>query len=79
MVQQGMHAISQSIDPATGGMVQANWQINGYQLQFSWAAATGNNGYGQGTVSADYNMITYEYFDQVTGLQGYGQMQRIGQ
>jgi len=78
MVQQGMHAVSQSIDPGTGALVQANWQINGYQVQFSWAAATGNNGYGQGTVSADYNTITYDYFDQVTGLQGYGQMQRTG-
>jgi len=78
MVQQGNYGVSQSIDPGTGALVQANWQIDGYQVQFTWAAATGNNGYGSGTISTDYNTITYNYFDQVTGLQGYGQMQRTG-
>lgn len=78
MVQQGNYGVSQSIDPGSGALVQANWQINGYQVQFSWAAATGNNGYGSGTISTDYNTITYNYVDQVTGLQSYGQMQRAG-
>ncbi len=79
MVQNGMYAVSQFIDPGSGALVQANWQFSGRNFEFTWASAAGNNGYGRGVVSADYNSIQYEWIDYVTGLQNAGRLRRSGQ
>lgn len=76
IVHNGMYAVSQFVDPASGVMIQANWQFSGRNFEFTWASGAGNNGYGRGTVAADYNSIQYEYIDYVTGLQDSGRLRR---
>lgn len=74
--QNGATAMSRSIDPATGVLIEAAWQIDGKQVQFTWASAAGNNGYGSGTISSDYNTIRYQYYDYITGIQDAGRLNR---
>jgi len=76
MVHNGLYAVSQFVDPGSGALVQANWQFSGRNFEFTWASAAGNNGYGRGVVSADYNSIQYEWIDYVTGLQNAGRLRR---
>jgi len=79
IVQNGMYAVSQFVDPSSGVLVQANWQFKGLNFEFTWSSAAGNNGYGRGTVSSDYNSMQYEYIDYVTGLKDGGRLRRASQ
>ena len=76
IVHNGMYAASQFVDPGSGALVQANWQFSGRNFKFTWRSTAGNNGYGQGVVSADYNSIQYEWIDYVTGMQNAGRLRR---
>ena len=78
-VQTGTTAVSRGIDPETGALVQANWQLNDRKAEFNWMAATGNRGYGRGVISTDHNSIRYEYVDTVTGERGTGLLTRASQ
>lgn len=76
IVQTGTTAVSQAVDPATGILIQANWRLNGRNVEFNWFAVSGNRGYGRGVISSDYNSIQYEAVDYVTGMQDTGRLTR---
>ncbi len=79
IVQTGATAFSQGIDPASGVLIQANWRLSGRQCEFTWSAASGNQGYGKGIISADYKVINYEFIDYTTGIQDTGRLVRTAQ
>ncbi len=79
ILQTGTTAFSQAIDPSSGVLIQASWVLNGRQCEFTWRAASGNQGYGQGLISTDYKTINYEFVDYTTGIQNTGRLVRAGQ
>jgi hypothetical protein len=76
IVQTGATAVSQAIDPATGILFEANWRLNGRNVEFNWVASSGNYGYGSGVISPDYSSIQYQAVDAMTGMQDTGRLTR---
>lgn len=76
IVQTGATAVSKAIDPATGILISASWRLNGRNFEFEWIAASGNQGYGWGVISQDYNSIQYEAIDYVSGIKDSGRLVR---
>ena len=75
--QQGNQLVSQAYDPVNGMTINAVWQLQGNRVAFNWASNLGNQGVGEGTVSADGNTIDYRYMDQYSGEQGYSRLFRV--
>ncbi len=75
--QQGSQLVSQAYDPVNGMTINAVWQLQGNRVAFNWASNLGNQGVGEGTVSADGNTIDYRYVDHYSGEQGYSRLFRV--
>ena len=75
--RQGNNLISQAYDPLNGMVINAVWQVQGRRVAFNWASNMGNQGVGEGTVSADGNTIDYRYVDHFSGEQGYSRLFRV--
>lgn len=73
---QGNEVVSQAYNPLTGLAVNSVWQVDGRRIAFNWVSNAGNQGYGDGTISADGAIVDYRYVDNVTGEQGYGRLFR---
>lgn len=76
---QGQEVVSQAYDPLTGLAVNAVWRISGRNVFFNWASNAGNQGTGEGTISADGAIVNYRYVDNVTGERDTGQLKRVTQ
>ena len=75
--RQGNNLVSQAYNPVDGMVIQAVWQVQGRKVAFNWATNMGNQGVGEGTVSADGNTIDYRYVDHYSGEQGYSRLFRV--
>ena len=75
--RQGGNLVSQAYNPLDGMMINAVWQVQGRRVAFQWASNMGNQGVGEGTVSADGNTIDYRYVDHYSGEQGYSRLFRV--
>jgi len=75
--RQGNNLVSQAYNPLDGMVINAVWQVQGRRVAFNWASNMGNQGVGEGTVSADGNTIDYRYVDRYSGEQGYSRLFRV--
>jgi len=75
--RQGNNWVSQAFNPLDGMVINAVWQVQGRRLAFNWASNMGNQGVGEGTLSADGNTIDYRYVDHYSGEKGYSRLFRV--